>query len=160
MRTNLAHFCRGNPYNRYPREESLPMDIFISSASSTKKWSMRILGIFFPLLWPIDHKQCPFALYKHLAYENGTTLMGQRSRQEKFLNSRQESLQCSNFLHKHLLWVSIQIFHSRQPQVLRGSPIERNPLQLKDAGSRWIQWYSDAYILSNTDLKAQANNIF
>lgn len=54
----------------------------------------------------------------------------------------------------------MQNFHSRQPQVLCGSPIERNPVQLKDTGSHWIQWYSDAYILSNKDLKAQANDIF
>lgn len=37
VRTNLADFCRGNPPNGYPREESLPMNIFISSAKSTKK---------------------------------------------------------------------------------------------------------------------------
>lgn len=37
VRTNLADSCRGNPPNGYPREESLPMNIFISSAKSTKK---------------------------------------------------------------------------------------------------------------------------
>ena len=134
--------------------------VFISRASSTKKQCMRVLESFFPLLWPIDHKQCPFALYKHLAYENWTALMGQRSRQENVLNSQQESLQCSNFLHKHLPRVGMRIFHSRQPRVLHGSPVERRPLQVKDTGSHWIQRHRDAYILSNMDLRAQANDIF
>ena len=37
VRANLADSCRGNPPNGYPREEALPMNVFISSAKSTKK---------------------------------------------------------------------------------------------------------------------------